>query len=62
MPCASEIQEILPRRDNASVSTSDFETLRNTVPFGDPPNPRSTDGTKPTLRKPISNPSPASQV
>ncbi len=55
----TEIQEILPRRDNASVSTSDFETVKEHLRAWDPPNPKDTDGTKPTLRKPISNPSPS---
>jgi predicted Zn-dependent protease len=46
----TEIQEILPRRDNATVATSDFETVKEHLRSWNPPNPKDPEGTKPSLR------------
>jgi predicted Zn-dependent protease len=50
----TEIQKILPGRDNATVSTSDFETVKEHLRSWNPPNPKNPGGVKPTLRKPAS--------
>jgi predicted Zn-dependent protease len=48
----TEIQKILPRRDIATLSTSDFEAVKERLRAWNPPNLKKTDTSKPTLRKP----------
>ena len=50
----TEIREILPPRDDTTVSTSDFETVKEHLRALSPPNPKDREGMKPTLRKPAS--------
>lgn len=57
----TEIQKILPPRDNATVSTSDFETAKEHLRSWNPPNPNDPGSGKPTLRKRASGASQSSQ-
>ena len=58
----AEIQKILPHRDNATVSTSDFEIVKEHLRSWNPPNPKDPAATKPTSRKLASNSSSSSQL
>jgi predicted Zn-dependent protease len=57
----TEIQKILPPRDNATVSTSEFETVKEHLRAWNPPNPNDPGSGKPTLRKRTSAASQSSQ-
>ena len=57
----TEIQKILPPRDNATVSTSDFETAKEHLRSWNPPSPSDPGSGKPTLRRPSSVTSQSSQ-
>jgi predicted Zn-dependent protease len=50
----TEIQEILQPRGRATVSTSDFEAMKEGLRAWNPPSSKDADGTKPILRKPSS--------
>jgi predicted Zn-dependent protease len=54
----TEIQRILPPCDTGTVSTSDFENVKEHLRSWNPPNPTDPDGKKPILRKSSSKPRP----
>jgi beta-barrel assembly-enhancing protease len=57
----TEIQKILPPRDNATVSTSEFEAVKEHLRTWNPPSPNDPGSGKPTLRKRASAASQSSQ-